>query len=305
MSNIVELKKVALNLHTERKYDKEIEIFDSKSRTKVFLLHAILILTLILFSVFNNQLYLIPLFIVINGFFSIAYLRVFMHSEMHWGLSENKLVKFYLRWIVFGLYQVPFTAYVFGHRAHHRYDNDHPESNKLSSDKQSTYLYENSGKPINPVLWMLHYLFIYQFFHQIKYVITDGKKKDLIKLILQIMVIIFMDVAIFYINKMFFLYVFIPSILVSWLGSGIVLYMMHNIEHQKAKVHHSVNSYDNFFNKFGDNDGLHIVHSLFPFLHPIHAPEIDKLVYLELDEKQKLKEHYVIAFFKIALNFKK
>lgn len=297
MIDIQEVRMQAYGLNTDKDKQEEKNTFDAKSRLKVYFLNFVFIASLITFVFLKENKFLIFPFILLNGFFSIPYLRVFIHSEMHWGLSDNFIQKKYFRYLAFAIYQVPFVAYQYGHRAHHRFDNDVPV-NFLSQDKQSTYLYSKDKKPINFMTWIIHYLFAYQFFYQTKLVFESKLVKNIFLFFVQVFVILLLDFIIFSISSKFFFYILIPSLIISWVGSGIVLYMMHNVDYDSAVYHHSVNSYSKFFNKFGDNDGLHIVHSLYPFLHPAHAVQIDDLLKVDLTPQQKLSGHYVYEFFK-------
>lgn len=274
---------------------QRVEDFNRAARNKVLALNAIFFISIALYKIMPNTLMGCAL-VLVNGTFAVPYLRVFIHSEMHWGLLKNKKYEPVFRALAFSIYHVPFEAYKYGHFAHHRYDNDRADGS-FAKDKQSTYLTSEEGRPINWFLWMLHYLFIYQFYYQTKLVLDSGVKKAKKYLAIQVLVIVAIDSAILLLSPSFFWYVYLPSLAVAWIGSGIVLYMMHKVEVQSAAYHHSVNSYSKFFNSFGDNDGLHIVHSMFPSLHPMHASKVDTLIKPELHHTQVLRRHYVSQFF--------
>lgn len=278
----------------------DIEHFDKSSRNKVIFLNATFLTSLLTYISFPT-VYTALILVVVNGTFSIPYLRVFIHSEMHWGLIKNKALSWLFRSFAFAIYHVPFEAYKYGHFAHHRHDNDVAGADK-AKDKQSTYLTSRQGTPINPLLWIIHYLFVYQFYYQTKLVIDSKLRSAKINYTLQSLIILALDIAIFNISEDFFVFIYLPSIALAWIGSGIVLYMMHCVDFEKSVYHHSVNSYSTFFNKFGDNDGLHIVHSMFPSLHPMLAKDVDELIKPELHESQVLDKHYVTQFF---INFVK
>lgn len=295
-------KRYARDLRKDSQFTDEIKRFDAKSRLKVYLLNGTFLLSLVAFVFANESWWLVPALILINGVFALPNLRVFIHSEAHWGLSESRVGTWYMRFIAFALYQVPFEAYRVGHFAHHQYDNDVPErDHTLAKDRQSTYLYSHLGKPIAFLAWALHYLFVYQYLHQFVLVIKRTNRKKIAVMALQAAIIVAADVAIFLISAKFFLTVFVPSLAIAWIGSAIVLYMMHKVKFSDARYHHSVNSYSSFFNRFGDNDGMHVVHSMVPFLHPFHQARVNDLIKDGLHPDQSLRGHYVVEFFKDQL----
>lgn len=298
MNNTTELKELAIQLHSDRAYEKEISQFNASTRNKILMIHVIFLLTLFFYTLYPRHVYFTPLFILINGFFSLPYLRVFMHADLHWRVVRNKKLKFYIRWIIFGFYQIPFILYRYAHKAYHREYIYEIDKINLLPIKQSKHLNPTTIESKKNITGILNFAFILIFYNQMKYFIRESSKKDKIKAMTQFVVIIFMDALVYSISKDFFLYIFIPSIMIAWTISLIVIYMKHNIQRDQANIHLAVNSYSRLSNRFGDNDGLYIVHSLFPFLHPYHTPEIDQEIRSNLNDKQKLKTHYVIVFFK-------
>jgi hypothetical protein len=75
--------------------------------------------------------------------------------------------------------------------------------------------------------------------------------------------------------------------------AAIALYMMHYVEHSDESFYHTLNCLDPAFNWFGDNDGYHIEHSLFPNLHPYFLKEAASFV--GAPETNLVHENYVIA----------
>lgn len=273
---VSDVKRYARQLRGDAQYADGIRRFDTRSRMKVYGLNLITALSLLVFLCAGQPMWLVPVLIGVNGVFALPYLRVFIHSEAHWGLAETKIGRTYMRYIAYAPYHIPFEAYRVGHFAHHQYDNDSPrKGERLSRDRQSTYLYSKNGTPIRFSVWAIHYLFIYQYVEQIAMVLRRSRKRKLFEMAAQAALIIAIDVAIITLSWKFFVYVFLPSLAIAWIGSAIVLYMMHNVVLSDAQYHHSVNCYSKFFNSFGDNDGMHVVHSLVPFLHPFHQVEVN------------------------------
>ena len=295
-----DLKEYAQHLRRDRSYGAALRRYDAASRRKVYLLNLSLLATLLIWMASDENSWLIAPLILVNGLFALPYLRVFIHSEAHWGIGANWLQTGYLRYLAFAAYQVPFEGYRLGHFAHHKYDNDVPERG-LANDRQSTYLYSPRGNPINFLVWALHYLLVYQYLHQYLMVIRKASAKKIAALAVQTLIVLAIDVGLALISRSFFLEIFLPSLGIAWLGSSIVLYMMHNVNKDDAIHHHSVNSYSRFFNRFGDNDGLHIVHSMFPFLHPYHTEAVDRLLRKDLHPSQVIEGHYVTGYLRQLL----
>ncbi|UGT56971.1 fatty acid desaturase family protein [Nocardia asteroides] len=300
VTDTASLKAEAQRLRRAPEFRSAIEEFDAASRRKVYGLNLLFAATIVAFFAAGQTWWMAMICTLINGFLALPYLRVFIHSEAHWGLGRTTWQTRYLRYVAFAPYQVPFEAYRLGHFAHHSYDNDVPERG-LARDRQSTYLYSTAGKPVNFLIWAAHYLFVYQYFHQIKLVARKASRRKLAEFGAQLALVIAIDVALLVLAPRFALMVFVPSLLIAWIGSAIVLYMMHDVVKSEAVHHHSVNSYAKFFNSFGDNDGLHVVHSLLPFLHPYHAPAIDAMIKDELHADQVVTGHYVTEFAKRRL----
>lgn len=297
-----DVKRYARELRSDKQYENQIERFDARSRMKVYGLNALTICSFGLFVLAGEPMWLVPVLIAVNGLFALPYLRVFIHSEAHWGLSKSRFGRTYMRYIAYSLYHVPFEAYRVGHFAHHQYDNDAPgEGERFSRDRQSTYLYSSQGIPVRFGAWAFHYLFVYQYANQIAMVAKRAGRRKLFEMGAQAAIIIGFDIAMMVVSWRFFVMIFVPSLVIAWLGSAIVLYMMHNVRLSDAKYHHSVNSYSKFFNSFGDNDGMHVVHSIVPFLHPYHQARVNELIENDLHPSQSLPGHYVGAFMKTRL----
>jgi fatty acid desaturase len=299
-----ELTRYAQQLRKDQSLAEAVRKYDAASRKKVYLLNASFLATFAAWIASGGAAWLIAPLIIVNGMFALPYLRVFIHSEAHWGLGVNRAQTWYLRYLAFAAYQVPFEAYRLGHFAHHKYDNDVP-TRGLANDRQSTYLYSRSGNPISFLIWALHYLLVYQYFYQFMLVIRKASRQKMQELAVQALIIVALDLGLALISLSFFLEIFVPSLSIAWLGSSVVLYMMHNVRKSDAVYHHSVNSYSRAFNKFGDNDGLHIVHSMFPFLHPYHVTAVDEMLRKDLHPSQVIEGHYVTGYFKQLLTPKR
>ncbi len=302
---VSDAKRYARELQRDKQFEPDIERFDARSQMKVYGLNFLTVLSFVAFVLAKQPLWLVLPLICLNGALTLPYLRVFIHSEAHWGLAKGRIGRLYMRYIAYSFYHIPFEAYRVGHFAHHQYDNDAPgDGESLSRDRQSTYLYSREGIPVRFGIWALYYLFVYQFVNQVSMVVRRSRKQELWEMAAQTVVIMALDLAMILISWKFFVLIFIPSLAVAWIGSAIVLYMMHNVKLTDARYHHSVNSCSRFFNSFGDNVGMHIVHSLAPSLHPYHQARVNKLVEANLHPSQTVGRHYVIAFFADLL-FKK
>ena len=284
----------------EKSSDKEnVDLFDKKTRLKVYILYGTFVACFLAYYFLPFSVYLSVALAIVMGFFAIPYLRVFMHSEMHWGVGSKGLSRVFFKHFLSLLFSVSQTGYVYGHRAHHRYDNDYNPSG-FPKDLQSTYIFSKSGRPTNPLVWLAFYVLVYQqFIHA--YLVFSGKViTDKIWMIVELAVIVAFHSAMYIYFFDFYLFSYLPALLIAWVGSGIVLYMMHSVDADSYKIHPTNNSLSKFFNTFGDNDGYHLEHSLFPSIHPKYLKEMAECV--DLDDSQNLKDHYVIAFFKLKRN---
>lgn len=288
-------------LRASQKLDTRIEDFDKKSRLKVWLLYFTSLLCFLAYQVLPQSFLVNILLVLVLGLFSIPYVRVFMHSQMHWGLGGGKLTKFMLDHFISLIFAVPQTGYVFGHRAHHRYDNDY-NPNGLPKDLQSTYIFSKNGQPTPLVPWLLFYVFIYQIFVHALLVFQNGKLKDKASYLMELTIIGVFHWLLYSVDSGLYLTVYLPGLMLAWTASGIVLYMMHAVDMDTYSVHPTNDSLSPFFNSFGDNDGYHLEHSLFPSLHPIHLEKAHS--FFALPATQCSKRHYVLELFarKLKLN---
>jgi hypothetical protein len=83
------------------------------------------------------------------------------------------------------------------------------------------------------------------------------------------------------------------------MASATVLYMMHAVNADEYVIHPTNTCTDRFFNSFGDNDGYHLEHTLFPSIHPLFLPKVHGL--LQCDPRQIFPIHYFKAGVRRAL----
>lgn len=272
-----------------------VKAFDKKSRLKVYLLYLTTVTCGLVHWLVGDNVTLDILLVLVMGLFSIPYTRVFMHSQMHWGMGGNQFTRFLLDHFISLQFSIPQRGYVYGHREHHKYDNDYNEQG-YPRDLQSTFLFSKDGRPSHPCLWLAFYVLVYQHFIHAYLVLKGGKSKDILSYLMELSVIVLMHVVLFVGFNAFYLHAYLPALCVAWTASGIVLYMMHAVDSDTYTVHPTNNSLSPFFNSFGDNDGYHIEHTLFASLHPLYLERLHAM--LPVAEEQRLPRHYVVEFFR-------
>lgn len=287
-----------LDWQQEARASEEVEHFDRHSRRKVALLYAVSFACFAAYQWSSGNGFVAAASLLTMGLFSIPYTRVFMHSQMHWGMGGTAVTQFLVRHFISLQFSVPQTGYEYGHRLHHRYDNDfNPKG--LPRDLQSTYVFSRNGKPTPALLWLPFYLLFFQTLVCAYLVLRGGKWRDILGYLMELGAILGLHATLFGYTQDFYLSVYLPALLLAWTASGIVLYVMHEVDARQYGVHPTNNSHSRFFNGFGDNDGFHIEHTLFPGLHPLYLERLHRL--LPTPPQQNLKNHYVIAFVKKAL----
>jgi fatty acid desaturase len=274
-----------------------IHRFDALSRFKVGLLFAGFFATLWLYERLGEGRVVAVLCVAAVGLFFVPYTRIFMHSQMHWTMGGSRITRFVLDRFVSLLFSVPQTGYAVGHRMHHRYDNDCDPSGR-PRDLQSTYMFSRTSRPTSIFLWVPYYMFGFQHAVVPWLVFTKAKKAERVWYVVELAGIVAFHAALFTYHASFYRYVYVPGLLLAWMASAVVLYMMHAVDASTYATHPTNTSTSRFFNWFGDNDGYHLEHTLFASVHPMYLPELHDL--LALDPKQVLQDHYFIAGVKRA-----
>ena len=232
--------------------------------------------------------------VIVLGLVAMPFLRVFMHSQGHWKAGNGPIRNFILDHglsLLFGLSQ---TGYKYGHLAHHRYDNDYDPTG-FPKDLQSTYIFSRNRKPTNIWVWCVFYILVYQQFIHMFHAFNAPKRREALWFVIETAMIIAFNMALFAWVPAFYLAVYLPSLLLAWFVSAVSLYMMHAIDLDDYDVHPTLNTSDKLFNWFGDNDGYHMEHSLFPALHPVFLEMTSRLI--NPPEEQVLKGQYFTAAF--------
>jgi fatty acid desaturase len=236
------------------------------------------------------------------GLMCLPFLRVFMHSQAHWKVGNGPLRNWLLdRWISLP-FSISQTGYRMGHVAHHLYDNDF-EPRGIPKDLQSTYLFSRNRSPGNMWKWILGYVLVYQHGVHFLHVLNSPNPKVLRWYLFETASIVAMHYGMFHYLPGFYFAVYLPALGLAWLVAAIALYMMHYVELSDVEsgpfVYHALNSVEPFFNWFGDNDGYHIEHSLFPSVHPVFLRSANEL--LQPPREQQLQHNYVIAGLQLVL----
>ena len=235
--------------------------------------------------------------IAVLGLFAIPFLRVFMHSHMHWKIGNGPVRNFILDHALSMMFSVQQTGYELGHWAHHLYDNDF-DPRGFPKDLQSTYVFSRTGKPASMALWGLFYVTVYQFGVQLFHVLNARKKRVVLGFAGDTLVIAAFHAGVYTLSSGFYLGVFLPALGIAWAVAAIALYMMHNLPVDGSRYYHAINCLDPFFNWFGDNDGYHIEHSLFPGIHPAYLKLANGLLAPPRD--QQIHDNYVIAGLRVG-----
>ncbi len=274
--------------------------YNRHSQIKVLILFLGFFTTLYAYQAWPHPLTAV-ICVALNGAFFIPYTRVFMHSQMHWGLSNSRWLNYLYDHTISVLFAVTQTGYSYGHRLHHRYDNDFNAAG-TPNDKQSTYIFSKSGRPCHILLWVAYYIFFYQQIYVTYLVLKSRQIKDIGFLMLEYGLIFLLHFSIFLYAEKFYMFVFLPSLLTGWIGSALTLYEMHNVSANEYHIHPTNTSTDWFFNWYGDNDGYHLEHTLFASLHPCYLKELHKVVLPS--KSQVYKKQFAFEALGRLLDFK-
>jgi fatty acid desaturase len=233
--------------------------------------------------------------VVVLGVFALPFLRVFMHSQSHWGVGNGPVRNWLLDHGISLLFGVPQTGYKYGHLAHHRYDNDYDPTG-FPKDLQSTYIFSRDRRPANIVVWCLFYVTVYQHAVHLYHTVNAPKRREVFWFAFEYGLIVALHAALFHFAPGFYLTVYLPSLVIAWLVSAVSLYMMHAVDADDYEVHPTLNTRDRFFNWFGDNDGYHMEHSLYPHVHQVFLGRVSDLI--QPPAEQVLDGQYVTAAFR-------
>jgi fatty acid desaturase len=215
--------------------------------------------------------------VMLMGFLFIPAVRSSMHFQFHWGIGRNPLSRFIMDHLSALPYSVPQTGYVYGHRAHHQFDNDFDERG-IPKDMQSTFCFSKDGRPTAPVLWVLYYIFVYQHFVHAWCVASGKRFADIASYALELAAIVGVHLAIYGVDAKLYLRVYLPALALAWLASATTLYMQHAVDAHDYSLHPTNNCLSKFFNAVSLNDGYHLEHSLFPGLHPAYLEKVHQLI---------------------------
>jgi fatty acid desaturase len=284
------------------RHSETVQQFDKRSRLKVSMLFIGFLLVMLVYRFVPIHVSVTVCAVLVLGTFFIPYTRIFMHSQMHWGLGGGPISRFLLGHFVSLLFSVPQTGYSFGHRMHHRFDND-LDSNGRPKDLQSTYIFSRGSKPTHPLLWIPYYIFVFQHLITAFLVLHKGNGRERLWFMVELGAIVIFHFTLWVEVPIFYLSVYLPALFLAWIGSAVVLYMMHAVDAEDYIIHPTNTSISPFFNRFGDNDGYHIEHTLFPGVHPLYLPRLHAV--MDLDPRQILREHYVVAGIKYLLGVKR
>jgi fatty acid desaturase len=233
------------------------------------------------------------------GKFIIPITRAFMHAQMHHKFGSSSRMNAVLNHGISLIFSLPQTAYVVGHRVHHRHDNDWSPDG-LPKDPQSTFMFSKTSKPLNMWLWIPYIMFAFQIFIAPYLALKVGRTKEKVWLILESLTVLLFHIAMYKLAFSFYCYVYLPSLLIAWYLVACSLYMQHNVSADSYSLHPSCDCLSKSFNSFAANDGYHLEHSLFPQLHPYYLPLIHEK--LNVPETQTVKRSYAIEGMKKMRN---
>jgi len=275
--------------------DEAIRKANVKTQIKIASLYGMLALAMLGYVASGGHVIAQAAGIVVLGLFAIPFVRVFMHSQAHWKIGNGPIRNFLLDHGLSMLFSIQQSGYKLGHFAHHLYDNDF-DPRGFPKDLQSSYVFSKDGKPANMLLWCLFYVGIYQSAVHIFHVMNTRKLKVAASFVFETLLIAGFHYGMYSISSGFYFGVYLPALAIAWTVAAIALYMMHAVELDKFTFYHAINCLDPFFNWFGDNDGYHIEHSLFPNVHPLYLKEANALI--KPPKSQEIHENYVIAGIK-------
>lgn len=266
--------------------------FNRNTQLKILAIHALCAASLFAYRALRAPLWLELLEIAVLGLFALPFLRVFMHSQAHWRVGNGPI----RNWLLDHCLSLPFsvsqTGYKFGHLAHHRYDND-ADPRGLPRDLQSTYLFSRDATPTHIGLWVLCYVAVYQTAIHLLHTLNTGRANVIRAYFAENAAIAALHCALFHFARAYYVSVYLPALVLAWIVAALALYMMHAVPREEAALHPTIDCTDPFFNWFGDNDGYHLEHSLFPALHPVYLRRAHEA--LRPDHAQCIELNYVIA----------
>lgn len=247
------------------------------TQLKILAIHAVFGLALADYLMSGGHWVAAALGVAILGLVALPFLRVYMHSQSHWGIGNGPVRNWLLDHGISILFGIPQTGYKYGHLAHHRYDNDY-DSRGFPKDLQSTYIFSRNGKPTNIGVWCLFYVIVYQHAIHLFHVLNAPRRRELAWFAFEYVVISAFHAAVWAVSPGFYWTVCLPSLGLAWLVSAVSLYMMHAVDHDDFEVHPTLNTRNRLFNLIGDNDGYHLEHSLYPGLHPVFLDKASALI---------------------------
>jgi fatty acid desaturase len=262
------------------------------TQVKVGLIYAAFFAALTAYVVSGGHAAVAAVGIAVLGLLAISFLRVFMHTQAHWKFGNGPIRNWLLDHGLSILFSVPQTGYKYGHLAHHRYDNDYDPSG-FPKDLQSTYIFSRNRRPTNLWLWCVFYLVVYQHAVHLFHVLNAPKRREIAWYAFEYLLIAAFHAGVYWLSPGFYLTVYLPALALAWCVAAVSLYMMHAVDLDEYEVHPTLNSHDPWFNWFGDNDGYHLEHSLFPNLHPAFLKMASDLI--QPPEQQVLSGQYVTA----------
>jgi fatty acid desaturase len=247
------------------------------TQLKVVAVHLLFSLSVAAFLASGGHWAVIALSVFLLGLIALPFLRIFMHTQAHWGLGNGPVRNFLLDHLISVLFSAPQTGYKYGHLAHHRYDNDF-DARGFPKDLQSTYVFSRNGKPANIWLWSAFYILVYQNFIHLFHVLNAPRRREILWYLLETVLVVAFHLALWRLSPAYYLWVYWPTLVVAWLVSAVTLYMMHAVDLDHFHVHPTLNTRNRLFNLIGDNGGYHLEHSLYPNLHPAFLAEASALI---------------------------
>jgi fatty acid desaturase len=257
--------------------DPAVRRANACTQLKVAAVHALFVLCLAAFLATGGHWAVAASSVLVLGLAALPVLRIYMHSQAHWGIGNGPLRNFLLDRLISVLFSTPQTGYKYGHLAHHRYDNDF-DPRGFPRDLQSTYVFSRDGKPANVVLWCLFYALVYQNAIHLFHVLNAPRRREVFWFLGEAALIAAFHGALWLVSPAFYLTVYLPALAVGWLASALTLYMMHAVDLEHFHVHPTLNTRDRMVNLIGDNLGFHLEHSLFPTLHPVFLARASTLL---------------------------
>jgi fatty acid desaturase len=244
---------------------------------KVLAIYALFAMALGAFLATGGNVAVAAASVVGLGAWVLPALRIYMHSQAHWGVGNGPVRNFLLDRVISVLFGTPQTGYKYGHLAHHRYDNDF-DPRGFPKDLQSTYVFSRDGETANVWLWCAFYALVYQHALHLFHVLNAPRRREVLWFLLEAALIAAFHRLLWQVSPAFYLAVYLPALGVAWMVSALTLYMMHAVELEHFRIHPTLNAQDRTLNRIGDNLGYHLEHSLFPNLHPVFLDRASALI---------------------------